>query len=361
MLVDMIVFPIKKLFSLVIGLFSFLNVVKYTNPYKISKSSQQLSQDSPQTEAYSFSLTMLGNVIDHHSKQNPIHNNVKTEDKFRQELMLYDNVIENNVEKEGSVLKRSIVDGNITLSDLQQAIYDGKDAIFNEYKIEDMFDLLTNEIQDYKEEFVWKGRLFQLIYNNLKIRKLYEMIMIEEYEDFQADNVLHFYNKKLSFCEIPKNNYLEQENANNQQEYERDKKTTLLLNRIINQNRNYLDENRDYINKFNKMFKLFWEHNFYMFEGLRSHFEEIEDSTGISEINKIETNECVYYDIKYEMVSDEVFIIDDIYNENNVNLRIVSSSKRNRKFLQKATNSLSDTIKFYLENCKNSLDFEKMW
>ncbi|EJW01726.1 hypothetical protein EDEG_03751 [Edhazardia aedis USNM 41457] len=273
---EILKFPLKKFCGITIFSVFFLIGIEYSNSFKLPESSIFLSQKNSPQSADNLHLNVFNGNLDHHLHQNPLQSVAKNKiyiprNTSPNNLILKNNVKTQNLEKNVSRMKRNIEIEQLTLKNLKIAIYESNFTIFEDYKVEELFDILTSSIDNYDEEFFWKGELFQHIYNDDKIRKLYAIYMIKHLSDYQADNVLDFYYKKLSFCEIQNNDYFGQTNRDNQEYNEKDDEAQL-FKKIISTDRNFLDENRVFIKKYNKMFKLFWEHNFLYFHSFANCF-----------------------------------------------------------------------------------------
>ncbi|EJW01725.1 hypothetical protein EDEG_03750 [Edhazardia aedis USNM 41457] len=346
------------------GLLMYL--IKISNPYKIPKASPLTIQNYSQITENLHTDDLI-NRLDPYFQQNPSLNalrNINSKDEkldSNMKIIEDESVKEKDSEHINSLVKRSIEDGNPTQAELKDAILARKDIIFESNRINDLFDLLNESDDKYKEEFFWKGQLYQLIYNNDIFQKLYTAYIKNMVKDAQADNVFDFVFKNNFFCKIQNNDFFVAGNMNNQDTYEKDE-DVLKLKRIISPDRNFLEENKIFLMKFNKSFKLYWEHNFAMFSYLEVFSDYQEDAEGIYKLNKINLDEYEhdFRDMRSDLISNEKIIIDDGFIQNNVVLTIVGSSGRNRDFFLKATKNLANSLNDLLRDCKNKIDFQKM-
>ncbi|EJW01731.1 hypothetical protein EDEG_03747 [Edhazardia aedis USNM 41457] len=336
-------------------------IIRNSYPYKITRTSSMNNQDtSLQMTKSPFLVSLEDNVIPYskHSSFPSLENLANSSDQNNHNP--YKEVKEMNPKIESSFVKRSIGDGKLSLEDLKLSLSNDKMAILDNNRIIDLFNLLTTQVDNYKEEFMLKGELYQLIYNHEVLRKLYERYLRGEMNDFQADNVIDFYFKWLFSCKSLNENYFEGKIVKDLYDYEKDEES-LKYRRLISPNRDFLNENSVYIKNFNKMFGLFWQHNFKRIQDIKEFLEEDEDKSDIYRMNIDMWYEYDYNDIRYEVVTNEKIMIDENNSKDSITIKIVNTTYRNRDFLLNATSSLGSSLNAFLEVCGKSIDFEKMY
>ncbi|EJW01990.1 hypothetical protein EDEG_03556 [Edhazardia aedis USNM 41457] len=356
--IQLIKFPslmnVKTLFFSVLLFF----VVKHSNPYKIPGTSSIITQHSSYLPENPHTVA-TDSHLDQYFKQDLLLVGKENVNNFSDDLNPNLNATEIKIE-ESSVKKRSIIDGILSLDELKKKIIGGKSEILEEFSIEELFNFLSVQVENFKEEFYLKGLLFKLIYNHENVRQMYVSKRLEGIMDFQADNVIHFLFSYNHFCEVPDEDSIELKSLNY---IEKQEKTPEIvkLEEIIQPTRNFLDENRVFIRKFDKMFKFFWQHNFKTFQEMPLSNNKGKYTTDIFKLNKIVLEEYDYSDITYKFLGNQYLGKRGVSIVDSINLRIISNSKRNFGFFRKAFKDVSSALESFLYKSTNIIDLEKMY
>ncbi|EJW01232.1 hypothetical protein EDEG_04047, partial [Edhazardia aedis USNM 41457] len=159
-------------------------VVKHSNPFKIPEDSPIINRHSSQLTENPHTVS-IDSYSDQYFKQNLLLVGKENENYFSDDLNPNLNASLNKIE-ESSVKKRNIIDGTLSFDEVKEKIISGKSEILGEYSIEELFNFLSVQVNNSKEEFYLKGLLYQLIYNNENVQQMYMTEMIEGLLDFQA-------------------------------------------------------------------------------------------------------------------------------------------------------------------------------
>ncbi|EJW01961.1 hypothetical protein EDEG_03569 [Edhazardia aedis USNM 41457] len=261
------------------------------------------------------------------------------------------------------------------LNDMKNKISENNEAIFEQYKIEEIFSGLSKlGIEDPNEEFIWKGRLFRMIRYSDHVKQLSEKfksirVRFVDYE-MAADSILEFYERHLFFSQFINDKFLYQPitNVSEGDSYCKTPNSIVKAVDVISiephdRYHSFIDENRVFIKKYNRIFELFWQKFFVLLnQNLARH--TYRSGVEIGSFYELNKNVNTIYDLS--LINFRPFINETVQSylpnqDIKANLMINALNIETYRNFFSEYDSLIFPLNYFLTRCNDEIDFSEMF